>query len=108
VCRFYGRPEAGLDSHFYSASAAECQAVIDRFPAAWALESRNVFEVVLPNMSDGSCPLGTKPLYRLYNNRADVNHRYTTSLATRATMIAAGWIPEGYGTLGVTMCVPNM
>jgi streptogramin lyase len=107
VCRFYGRPEAGLDSHFYSASAAECQAVIDRFPAAWAFESRNVFEVVLPNMSDGSCPLGTKPLYRLYNNRADVNHRYTTSLATRATMIAAGWAPEGYGAIGVTMCVPN-
>ena len=27
VCRFYGRPEYGLDSHFYSASPAECAAV---------------------------------------------------------------------------------
>ena len=24
VCRFYGSPAAGLDSHFYSASPAEC------------------------------------------------------------------------------------
>jgi Repeat of unknown function (DUF5648) len=106
VCRFYGRPEAGLDSHFYSASPAECQAVIDRFPTAWLYESRNVFEVVLPDPTLGTCPLGTASVYRLYDNRTDVNHRYTTSLTIRAMMIAAGWIPEGYGPQGVAMCVP--
>ncbi|MEP7180695.1 MAG: hypothetical protein ABI886_00740 [Betaproteobacteria bacterium] len=106
VCRFYGRPEAGLDSHFYSASPAECQAVIDRFPAAWQFESRNVFMVILPNPTSGACPVGTVPVYRLFNNRIDVNHRYTGLLTTRATMIAAGWTPEGYGPLGVAMCSP--
>ena len=34
VCRFYGRPEAGLDSHFYSASPAECAAVQQNFAGA--------------------------------------------------------------------------
>jgi hypothetical protein len=107
VCRFYGRPEAGLDSHFYSASPAECQAVIDRFSNAWIYESGDVFAVSLPSPADGSCAVGTLPLYRLYNNRADVNHRYTTSLVIQAQMVAAGWIAEGYGPHDVAMCVPG-
>ena len=106
VCRFYGRPEAGLDSHFYSASPAECQAVIDRFSSAWIYESGDVFAVALPNPGDGSCAAGTVPVYRLYNNRADVNHRYTTSPAIQAQMVASGWIAEGYGPRNVAMCVP--
>ena len=104
VCRFYGRPEAGLDSHFYSASPAECQQVIDRFSSAWVYESGDVFAVVLPNSADGSCPASMLAVYRLFNQRSDVNHRYTTSLATRSQMMAQGWIAEGYGTQGVAMC----
>jgi hypothetical protein len=48
------------------------------------------------------------PIYRLYNNGPGgaPNHRYTTSDAIRAQMIAQGWIPEGYGPLGVIMCSP--
>jgi len=106
VCRFYGRPEAGLDSHFYSASPVECQAVIAQFSNAWVLESNDVFAVVLPDATTGACSSGLLPLYRVYNHRADVNHRYTTSLAIRAQMIAAGWIAEGYGPQAVAMCVP--
>src|SRR5207244_7319929 len=34
ACRYYGRPEAGLDSHFYSASAYECAEVARRYPDA--------------------------------------------------------------------------
>jgi streptogramin lyase len=101
VCRFYGQ----LGSHFFSAWLAECQAVIANYPSAWFLESSNVFEVVLPNIV-GSCPAGTLAVYRLYSNRLDAEHRYTTSLATRAQMIAMGWIAEGYGPIGVVMCVP--
>jgi hypothetical protein len=100
VCRFYRRPEAGLDSHFYSAFPAECQAVLDRFPNAWVLESSNVFQIAAPSQQDGSCPPATVPVYRLYNNRPDANHRYTTSLPIRGLMTAAGWIPEGYGRPG--------
>ena len=107
VCRFYGRPEAGIDSHFYSASPTECQAVIDRFASAWIKESDDVFSVTLPNPVSGDCIAGTQPLYRLYNARRDANHRYTTSLAIQAQMVAAGWIAEGYGPQSVGMCVPG-
>ncbi len=108
VCRFYGKPEAGLDSHFFSASPAECQAVIDRFSNAWILESANVFIVGLPNVNDGSCPAAFVPVYRVYNNRADVNHRYTTSLVVRDLMVSAlGWVAEGYGPDAVAMCSPT-
>ena len=34
------------------------------------------------------------------------NHRFTTSLAIRAQMLAAGYIAEGSG-IGVGMCSPN-
>src|SRR5450631_4496160 len=104
VCRFYGRPEAGLDSHFYSASIAECQAVIARFSDAWIYESADVFTIDLPSPTDGACPAASLPVYRLYNNRADVNHRYTTSLEVRSEMLSAGWVAEGYGPLAVAMC----
>jgi len=104
VCRFYGLPSAGLDSHFFSASTEECAAVQSRFSTAWKLESANVFGVVLPAASDGSCPQGMKPVYRLFNNRADANHRYTTSPGIRYQLIGKGWTPEGYGDYGVAMC----
>lgn len=104
VCRFLGRPEAGLDSHFYSASAAECEAVAQRFPHAWLLESSSVFYIDAPDAVTGSCAEGTDPVYRVYNNRGDVNHRYVKSLDDRAAMLASGWIAEGFGTVGVALC----
>jgi hypothetical protein len=106
VCRYYGKPEAGLDSHFYSASPAECATVVERFADAWLLESASVFSVALPSAIDGQCEPGSTPVYRLFNNRPDVNHRYTTSLSTRDEMIAAGWVPEGFGPQAVAMCAP--
>jgi hypothetical protein len=30
-----------------------------------------------------------------------------TNLATRAQMVTEGWIPEGYGPVGVIMCAPQ-
>ena len=104
VCRFYIPPADG-DSHYYSASADECAAVLVKFPALIE-ESANLFYIDLPDLVTGACPAGTTPVYRLYNNRADVNHRYTTSLAIRSQMLTKGYIPEGYGTMGVAMCAP--
>jgi hypothetical protein len=60
--------------------------------------------VTFPNTTSGACPSGTAPVYRLWNGRADSNHRYTTDLAIRSQMISRGYIPEGYGALGVAMC----
>jgi Repeat of unknown function (DUF5648) len=104
VCRYYGLPSAGLDSHFYSANTHECYEVNRLFGAAWAVESDNKFQIDLPNTTTGACPGGTVPVYRVFNNRSDANHRFTTSLAVRATMEAAGWIREGYSLEGVVMC----
>jgi serine protease len=113
VCRYYGLPSAGLDSHFFSASPQECAAVAANWPTQWLLETPNAFHVFLPMpqysypRDPGACPIGTKPVYRLYNSRADINHRYTTSLMIRQQMIDAGWASEGYGNLGVAMCANN-
>ena len=109
VCRFYGRPEAGLDSHFYSASASECAYVQQNFAAAWQFESANVFRVYPANPTTGACPSDSVPVYRAWNRRADSNHRYTTSLAVQQAMIAKGYVAEGYGSAGmpVAMCSPT-
>jgi hypothetical protein len=104
VCRFYGNPAKGLDSHFYSASTDECAAIIAKYPDAWLLESPNVFRSYLPDLTNGVCPINLTPVYRLYNNRADVNHRYTTSTDIKQQMIGAGWIPEGVGPTAVVWC----
>ena len=59
--------------------------------------------------SAGNCAAGTQPVFRLYNNGQGgaPNHRYTTSLAVRSQMLAKGWVSEGLGDNGVTMCAPN-
>jgi len=107
VCRYYGRPEAGLDSHFYSAFTDECDEVAAKFPLAWQFESAAVFYIQVPDRTSGACPGATMPVYRVFDNRRDANHRYTTSTALRVTMQANGWILEGIGPGGVVMCAPQ-
>lgn len=108
VCRYFIPP----GSHFFSASADECDTVELQHPP-FVLETRAAFYIVLPDFATGACPqdIGYGPIfvtfipvYRLWNHREDTNHRYTTSLAVRAEMIAKGWVPEGYGPMGVAMC----
>lgn len=107
VCRFYGLPIPARSTHFHSASVAEClQLGAIRFILGWTLESSDVFEVGMPDRATGICPIGQAPLYRLWNARADTNHRYTSSASTREQMVAKGWISEGFGTDGVGMCTP--
>ena len=60
--------------------------------------------VVLP--SAGNCPAGAQPIYRVFNNRADANHRYTIDPKVRDDMVAHGWIAEGDGPDRVVMCAP--
>jgi hypothetical protein len=104
VCRFFSAAFAPKSSHFYTPLASEC-ADVKKNPN-WQ------FEAVVFSMQEvdntGICVLGTQPVYRAYNNGQGgaPNHRYTTSLTVRSQMLAQGWIPEGYGSLGVTMCSP--
>ena len=102
ACRFYIPPAYG-DSHYFSASPEDCAAVQVKFPI-FTYETQNAFYIDLPDINTGACPAGTVPVYRLWNNRADTNHRYTTSLAIRAQMLAKGYIAEGYGPNAVSMC----
>ena len=110
VCRYYSDPDQefygpGADSHFFSADAGECLSVFRKYASGfWALEDDNAFQINLPDTATGTCPGGTIPVYRLWNQRVDSNHRYTTRAAIKAEMLAAGYLVEGYGADGVVMC----
>ena len=104
VCRFFSTAFAPKSSHFYTPFASECATV--KGNPDWTFEGE-VFQVAVPSGS-GACGDGTTPVYRLYNNGQGgaPNHRYTTDVAVRSQMLAQGWIPEGFGPLGVIMCAP--
>jgi hypothetical protein len=105
VCRFY-IPLGRGDSHFFSASPEECADTHAKFPEL-VYESPSVFYIALPDTTTGACAPGTIPVYRVWNNRADSNHRYTTSRATRDLKMSRGYIAEGYGPDQVAMCAPQ-
>lgn len=93
VCRFFGVPNVGPNSHFYTGQAEECAGL--RANPLWTFEG-NAFRMSLP--TNDACPPDARPVYRLYNDPAtlsDVNHRYTLDGATYAAMRAAGWVGEG-------------
>jgi len=99
VCRFYALPEAGLDSHFFPQFKDECDKVAQYWPDKWILETPAAFATPsffgAPDAANTTCSDDGEPLYRLYDNQADANHRYTTSRATRDAMMAQGGILEG-------------
>lgn len=100
VCRFYGTPGIGPNSHFYTASGEECESV-KRDPG-WTYEGIAFYAKL---SADGQCRPGERPVYRAYNMRwmqNDSNHRYTTDYATYSAMLAQGWAPEG-----VAFCVAS-
>lgn len=108
VCRFYIPPQHG-DSHFLSASPAECQAVLAKIGtdpnfSGYIEETPAEFYIALPDTASGACPSGTLAVYRLWNGRADSNHRYTADVGVRDAMLTRGYIAEGYGPQGVAMC----
>ena len=110
VCRYYLPPATG-DSHFLSASPQECarvQAAVRDDPryASLVLETPSAFFMRLPDALTGACAPGTSPVYRLWNGRADSNHRYTADRGVRAAMLAKGFVAEGYGADGTAMCAP--
>ena len=113
VCRFYIPPGKG-DSHFFSASAGECSQVRAQYPD-FLLENDAAFYVSLPDLTTGQCPPDPTydgadyqlPVFRLWNQRADSNHLYTTDIRVRDLMVQRGYVSEGYGPNGVAFCVPS-
>ena len=105
VCRFFSTSFAPRSSHFYTPFASECETV--KGNPDWQYEGVS-FYLKTPT-EHGSCPVGSAPLYRLYNNGMGgaPNHRYSTSAAVANQMVALGWVPEGFGGAGVQACVPS-
>ncbi len=102
VCRYYLPPAFG-DSHFFGRGTAECDATGVAHPA-FVREDAQFMHMVLP--AAGACPAGTTPVYRVFSNRPDANHRYMTDRAVRDQMVAKGWLAEGDGPDLVVMCAP--
>jgi hypothetical protein len=105
VCRFYIPPAQG-DSHFLSVIPVECAQVRQRFD--FVEEGPLFMHEAVPDAATGACPSGYVPVYRVWNQRADSNHRYTTDPAIRDRMVAQGGVAEGYGPDAVAMCAPAL
>jgi hypothetical protein len=103
VCRFFSTNFAPKSSHFYTPSVSECNGL--KTNPDWAFEAE-VFHMITSPL--GTCPAGTVPVYRLYNNGEGgaPNHRYSTEQATKTQMMGMGWVPEGNGNDAVFMCSP--
>ncbi|MCK7495790.1 MAG: hypothetical protein MZW92_36075 [Comamonadaceae bacterium] len=100
VCRFYGTPGIGPNSHFYTADAGECAYV--KTTTGWLYEG--VAFYIHPTTAGGSRAAGTTPVYRTYNNgfsRNDSNHRFTVDPTVYAKATSLGHAQEG-----VAMCAP--
>jgi hypothetical protein len=98
VCRFFGTPGKGPNSHFYTADANEC-AVVKQNPG-WTFEAI-AFYIEVPQL--GACKAGTTPVYRSFYPGADVsqsNHRFLPDL-TMSEHMAGSSIVEG-----LVMCSP--
>ena len=97
VCRFFGTPGKGINSHFYTADATECAKVKTLPP--WTFEAIAFY---IPTPVGGSCG-GDYPVYRSYytDNIADANHRFTVDLTAHTRMTRRGDILEG-----LVMCAP--
>ena len=94
VCRFYGVPAGGPNSHFFTASATECDMV--RRAQGWFYEGIGFY--ITPVAADGRCPPGYLQVLRAYNQgfpRNDSNHRFVTSDSTWREMARQGWALEG-------------
>jgi len=103
LCRYYIPPDKG-NSHFYGRGIDECTRTGQNNPS-FVLEDPAFMYMILPTA--GMCPAATTPVYRVFSNRPDANHRYMTDRALRDQMVADGWLAEGDGPDLVVMCAPT-
>jgi len=93
VCRFFGTPGIGPNSHFYTAYAHECGIV--RNDSHW-MEEGVTFRARLP--VGGVCDAGDVTVSRLFSAGATTTasrHRYVVDAATADAMQAQGFVLEG-------------
>ena len=98
VCRFFGTPGKGPNSHFYTASADEC-ALVKQNPN-WTFESV-AFYIDVPQ--NGQCAKDAMPVYRSFHPGATIaesNHRFLVDLTMHEKMAATSTLE------GIVMCSP--
>ena len=123
VCRFYGSQQPGPNSHFFTASQDECDFLknLQQYPIPstqqqWNYEGQGFMaNTPIPATAAGgtpTCPAGSVPVYRAYNNAWnangsknpwDSNHRFSTDLNDIQEVVTKyGWRNEG-----MVMCSPQ-
>jgi hypothetical protein len=120
VCRFYGSVTPGPNSHFFTVDTAECESLkaaqVTPRPTTvqqWNYEGIGFATTPVNVAANGTrtCPTGTLPVYRGYNNAFplvgpknpwDSNHRFSLQQSDIAEMVAAGWRDEG-----IVFCAPQ-
>jgi hypothetical protein len=108
VCRFYS---SGANSHFYTASGAECEGlkaaeIAERSKGTvrgWQYEGI-AFYIQAP--SAGQCPAGTAEMLRVYNNGfangEGSNHRFVDDAGLQELMVESKWVSEGTALCAAT------
>ena len=106
VCRFFVPTKA---THFYSANATDC-AVLKTTPGF--VDEGIAFRALVPVR--GSCGLGAKPVYRMFDP-ARANHRYVAGVDAASAMVTAYLnqnfnelpnIPSTWVNEGIAFCSP--
>jgi len=93
VCRFFGTPGIGPNSHFYTGDTRECDIV--RKDPHW-IEEGATFRARRP--VDGACASGERTVTRLFRPGVSVTasrHRYVVDASLATAMQGQGWILEG-------------
>jgi hypothetical protein len=76
--------------------------------AHWVLEDPAAFYVVAPTGADGTCPAGTRAIFRLLDTQHAPRRRYTPEEDLRRALAATGkWLQEGGSSAAnAAMCAP--
>lgn len=100
VCRFFTDRFGNKASHFFTASAAECDAI--KASPDWTYEG--IAFHAWTATPTGDCASGLVPVWRYYNNgwTNAPNHAYTADAAQAGRLASFGYTPEG-----VAFCVPT-
>jgi hypothetical protein len=84
-----------------SAATVVCNATAQNNPD-FVPEDPAFMPMTLPTA--GVCPAATTPVYPVFGNRIDANHRCMGDRAVRARRVAPGWLAEGDGPDLVVIC----
>ena len=100
ICRFYiSLTSPFTSSHFYGRQGTDCEFLLAQNLAGFTYEN---YDFATQQPTNGTCPAGTVGIYRGFRAAANgktPNHRYSASLATYNSAVAAGYVGEN-----ITFC----